>query len=262
MDDHEVARASALTAVTTTPMSPTPPLTHELQTLKSLTNYPAWIFEELRPFLGMQLAEIGGGLGAFTAVIAREHVLRHPGASLDVFEPDTALFDALGKFLHEQFHPLMQAGRLQTIQSEFRSPPQRYDTTILVNVLEHIEDDGRLLDSIYESLAPHGILIVYVPALPWLFSPLDHAVGHFRRYDKRRLHRLFESHHFEVVKAIYMDMAGILPWYLFNVLGRSRAINARLAQLYDRWCVPATKFVERRCGAPLGKNLLIIGQKP
>jgi hypothetical protein len=65
-----------------------------------------------------------------------------------------------------------------------------------------------------------------------------------------------------VVKAIYMDMAGILPWYLFNVLGRSRTINARLAQLYDRWFVPATKFVERRCGAPLGKNLLIIGQKP
>lgn len=243
-------------------MSPTSPLTHELQTLKSLTNYPAWIFEELRPFLGTQLAEIGGGLGAFTAVIARKHVLRHPNASLDVFEPDAALFDALGEFLHEQFHPLMQTGRLQTIQGEFRSPPQQYDTAILVNVLEHIEDDGRLLDSIYESLAPHGKLIVYVPALPWLFSQLDHAVGHVRRYDKRRLRQLFETHRFEVVKAIYMDMAGILPWYLFNVLGRSRTINARLARIYDRWCVPATKFVERRCGAPLGKNLLIIGQKP
>jgi SAM-dependent methyltransferase len=243
-------------------MPPVTPLAHELQTLRLLTNYHAWIFEEIRPFLGAQLAEIGGGLGAFASVLAREHLLRRPEASLEVFEPDSALFAVLDEFLHEQFAPLMQAGRLRTVRGEFHSSPQRYDTAILVNALEHIEDDGRVIDSIYESLAPRGTLIVYVPALPWLFSRLDRDVGHFRRYNKRQLRRLFESSRFEVVKAIYMDMAGILPWYLFNVLGQSRAINARLAQLYDRRFVPATKFVEQRCGAPLGKNLLIIGRRP
>ena len=243
-------------------MPPNTPLTHELQTLKSLTNYHAWIYEELRPFLGMRLVEIGGGIGAFAAVLAREHILRDPGASLDVFEPDATLFAALEELLHEQFAPLMQAGRLRTVQGEFRSAPQRYDTTILVNVLEHIEDDGRLLGSIHKSLAPHGTVIVYVPALPWLFSPLDRDVGHFRRYDKNRLRRLLESHDFKIVKAIYMDMAGIVPWYLLNVLCRAKTINPGLARLYDRWVVPIIKTLERRCGAPLGKNLLIIGQKP
>ncbi len=255
-----MARAALVTAASRT-MPSISPLTNELQTLRSLTNYHAWIFEELRPFLGAHLVEIGGGLGAFAAVLAREHILRRGGASLEVFEPDAALFAALNEFLHEQFVPLMQAGRLRTVQGEFRSAPQRYDTIILVNVLEHIEDDGRLLDSIYESLTPQGTLIVYVPALSWLFSPLDRDVGHFRRYDMPRLRRLFESSRFEIVKAIYMDMAGIVPWYLLNVLCRSRTINPGLARLYDRWGIPVIRALERCTGAPLGKNILMIGRK-
>lgn len=242
-------------------MPPITPLAHELQTLRSLTNYHAWIFEELRPFLGTRLVEVGGGVGAFASVLAREHILRHAGASLDIFEPDAALFAELDELMREQHAPLILAGRLRTIQGEFRSSPQQYDTTVLINVLEHIENDGRMLGLIHESLAPQGTLIVYVPALPWLFSQLDRDVGHFRRYNKRQLRRLFESSRFEVVKAIYMDMPGIVPWYLINVLCRSKTINPRLAQLYDRWAVPVIRTLEQCAGVPLGKNILMIGRK-
>lgn len=255
-----MACAAPVTDAPRTMPSPTP-LTHELQTLKSLTNYHEWIFDELRPFLGIQLVEIGGGIGAFAALLTREHLLGHPEASMEVFEPDPALFASLDEFLHEQFAPLLQTGRLRTIRGEFDSTSRRFDTAILVNALEHIEDDGGLLDSIHASLAPGGTVIVYVPALPWLFSPLDRDVGHFRRYDRHRLRRLFESHHFDIVKAIYMDMAGIVPWYLLNVLCRSRTINPKLARLYDRWIVPVIRALERRTSPPLGKNILMIGRK-
>ena len=255
-----MARAALVTDTPRT-MPPPTPLTHELQTLKSLTNYHAWIFGELESFLGMRVVEIGGGIGTFASLLAREHLLRRPGASLEVFEPDAALFAALDESLREQFAPLMQAGRLKTIPGEFHSPPDRYDTTILVNVLEHIEDDGGLLNTIHGSLAPRGTAIVYVPALPWLFSPLDRDVGHCRRYDMHRLRNLFESRRFEVLKATYMDMAGIVPWYLLNVLCRFRTINPALAKLYDRWGVPVIRALERRTGAPLGKNILMIGRK-
>lgn len=242
-------------------MPPVTKLTHELRTLRSLTNYHAWIFEELRPFLGTQLVEIGGGLGAFASLLAREHILRRPGASLDVFEPDATLFAGLDEFLHGQFAPLIQAGRLRTVHGELHSSPQRYDTCILVNTLEHVEEDGRLLGRIHESLAPRGTVIVYVPALSWLFSPLDQDVGHFRRYDMHHLRSLLESHGYEIAKAIYMDMAGIVPWYLLNVLCRSKTINPGLARFYDRGIVPVLKTLERHIGAPIGKNILMIGRK-
>ncbi len=242
-------------------MPPPTPLTHELQTLKSLANYHAWIFEELRPFLGMRLVEIGGGLGAMASLLAREHLLRNTEASLDVFEPDAALFVGLNESMHEQFTPLMQAGRLRTVEGEYGASSPRYDTVIMVNALEHIEDDGRLFASIHTSLVARGTMIVYVPALPWLFSPLDRDVDHFRRYDMHGLHELFESNHFEIVKAIYMDMAGIVPWYFLNVLFGCRAINPGLARLYDRWGVPVVRAFERHITPPLGKNILMIGRK-
>lgn len=242
---------------------PAPPaLPRELKTLRPLTNYYAWIFEELRPYLGARLVEIGGGIGTFAAVLLRNHVLSRPDTSLDVFEPNTDLYRELDAFLYEHFRPLIQAGRLRTVRDEFRPTPRRYDSTILINALEHIEDDSRLLALIQESLAPQGTVIVYVPALSWLFSPLDRDVGHFRRYDMSPLRRLIESHGFEVVKAIYMDLVGILPWYILNVLCRSRTISPTLARLYDRWGIPAVRTLERRIGAPLGKNILMIGRKP
>lgn len=257
-----MAGAGAVTAAASPGMPSPPALPRELETLRPLTNYYAWIFEELEPFLGARVVEIGGGIGTFAAVLLRNHVLGRPETSLDVFEPDAQLFGKLDTFLREQFRSLIQAGRLRTMRDEFRPSPRRYDSTILINALEHIEDDGRLLASVHESLAPQGTLIVYVPALSWLFSPLDRDVGHFRRYDRRQLRCLFESHGFAVVKAIYMDMAGIIPWYVLNVVCRSRTISPALARLYDRWGIPAIKALEQRTGAPLGKNILMIGRKP
>lgn len=257
-----MALAVAVSPAASPNMLSPPSLPKELQTLRPLTNYYAWIFEELQPFLGARLVEIGGGIGTFAAVLLRTHVLGRSDTSLDVFEPDAELFGRLDIFLHEQFHPLIQAGRLRVIQDEFRPAPRRYDSTILINALEHIEDDGRLLASIHESLAPQGTVIVYVPALSWLFSPLDRDVGHFRRYDMHQLRHLFETHGFAVVKAIYMDMAGIIPWYVLNVVCRSRTISPTLARFYDRWGIPAIRALEQRTGAPLGKNILMIGRKP
>jgi hypothetical protein len=58
-----------------------------------------------------------------------------------------------------------------------------------------------------------------------------------------------------------MDVAGIIPWYLVNVIGRSRSFNPSLAALYDRLGIPLTRCFERSWGAPIGKNLLMAGRK-
>jgi len=243
-------------------MTDTPSPAYELDALKNLTNYYTWIVEETAPFLGSHIAEIGGGIGTFTSLLVQLHVLRHPERSLEVIEPDPTLYQSLVDRLQNRFHDLVLADRLRMTNGTFTRLPQPFDSIVMVNVLEHIQDDEAMVRTIYQSLTPGGTVIVFVPALQQLFSPFDKAAGHFRRYEKHRLQHMLETSGFRIAKAIYMDMAGILPWYLLNVLGRSRAINARLARLYDRWGIPITKFIERRCGAPLGKNLLIIGQKP
>ncbi len=57
-----------------------------------------------------------------------------------------------------------------------------YDVVLLADVLEHVEHHHELLRDLVTELKPGATLIITVPAHPWLWSPHDAALGHFRRY--------------------------------------------------------------------------------
>src|SRR5579863_9056710 len=61
------------------------------------------------------------------------------------------------------------------------------DSVVLVNVLEHILDDERLLSQIQKCLKVGGSLLLFVPASQWNFGSLDEAFEHHRRYSKPAL---------------------------------------------------------------------------
>jgi SAM-dependent methyltransferase len=67
-----------------------------------------------------------------------------------------------------------------------------FDVALLLDVLEHA-DDRRLLDEVCRVLRPGGILVVTVPAMPWLWSYRDEAGGHRRRYTRRSLTQLLSE---------------------------------------------------------------------
>ena len=61
-------------------------------------------------------------------------------------------------------------------------PDATFDAVVLLNVLEHIEDDGEALRRIACLLKPGGVAIIEVPAGPHLYDAYDKALMHFRRY--------------------------------------------------------------------------------
>lgn len=67
-------------------------------------------------------------------------------------------------------------------------PPGRFDGILLLDVIEHVEDDRGFLDELVEhSLADGGWVLVGVPAYQALFSAHDRALRHHRRYSPRQL---------------------------------------------------------------------------
>ncbi len=235
---------------------------YQLELLADIKNYYGWILEEIQPFFGQRLAEIGGGIGTFTELFVGAYLQRDERARLEVFEPTAALFSSLEQTLRSRYASFLESGRLKATAGYFEFyQKQQFDTIIMINVLEHISDDQEFIRNVFRSLPPGGTFVVYVPALQWLYGPVDKKAGHYRRYEKKALQRLFEVEGFEIAKVKYMDMGGILPWYFFHVVGGRESFNPFLAQLYDRWMVPMTRFVEALCGAILGKNLLIVGRK-
>jgi SAM-dependent methyltransferase len=72
-------------------------------------------------------------------------------------------------------------------------PKGSFDLVLLLDVIEHIDDDATFLDS---AVLPHvterSLVVVSVPAYQSLFSSHDDALAHHRRYSPRALRNVLE----------------------------------------------------------------------
>ena len=64
---------------------------------------------------------------------------------------------------------------------------------LMMDVLEHVPDDFRLFSLIAAATPPGAYLLVTVPADQRLWNRHDESFGHYRRYDRRRLARLWDG---------------------------------------------------------------------
>ena len=83
-------------------------------------------------------------------------------------------------------------------------PDACVDATVLLNVLEHIEDDTAALHQVRRILRPGGIAVIEVPAGPHLFDAYDQALHHFRRYRIHELSRTLEACGFDVLRKSHL----------------------------------------------------------
>ena len=77
---------------------------------------------------------------------------------------------------------------------------ETFDLIIMCEVLEHVEQDKKFLEKIFQLLNPGGTLILSVPAHKEWFGPSDREVGHYRRYDKNELIHLLNEKSFNTLK--------------------------------------------------------------
>ena len=62
---------------------------------------------------------------------------------------------------------------------------------LLMDVLEHVQDDRELLADVVAAAPPGAVLLLTVPADAALWGPHDEVFGHFRRYDLVGFRRLW-----------------------------------------------------------------------
>lgn len=78
-------------------------------------------------------------------------------------------------------------------------PDNSVDAVVMLNVLEHIEDDATAIQQVYRILKPGGIAVIEVPAGPNLYDIYDELLKHFRRYKSSDLCGLAKKTDFQVV---------------------------------------------------------------
>jgi SAM-dependent methyltransferase len=103
-------------------------------------------------------------------------------------------------------------GRLMLYNIYDKNPDllKKYSAVLLMDVIEHIDDDVDFLKTATRYLKPGGIVVINVPALMSLFSNYDREAGHVRRYDKKMLSEVFEKAGISTLKMVYWG-GSLLP---------------------------------------------------
>lgn len=98
---------------------------------------------------------------------------------------------------------------------------RKYDVILMMDVLEHIEDDSAALVRIKSHLKPGGKLLLSVPAYQLLWSDHDTMNMHYRRYNRTSLKR--------VIKEAKLKTEFITNWnsMFLPIIAVSRLISRR-----------------------------------
>lgn len=88
--------------------------------------------------------------------------------------------------------------------NHFESIKNRYDLIFMLDVLEHIQDDGTFLNEISNYLEIKGYLLITVPAYNFLYSSHDRFLKHYRRYNLKELIQLINGAYLEPVSYGYL----------------------------------------------------------
>ncbi|MEY4927339.1 MAG: hypothetical protein RI894_1775 [Bacteroidota bacterium] len=142
--------------------------------------------------------------------------------------------------------------------------PEQMNGIFAIDVLEHIEDDRAALRELYNTLAPNGKLLIYVPARMELYSPFDKAIGHFRRYHLPDLKQKALDAGFEIEMIKYHDFLGYFASFYNKLMtsDENAGLNPKAVAIYDKFLVPTTEFIENIIRKPpIGKNVLLVARK-
>ena len=130
------------------------------------------------PANGPRVLDVGAGDAWFSS-----QLLVHLGPSAQITCLDAEYSDAV----------LAELRATTPSQIEFRAerPDTRFDLVLLLDVLEHVDDDLGFLRTIVETnLADEGYVLISVPAWQILFSSHDSRLRHFRRYSPGECRRV------------------------------------------------------------------------
>ncbi len=229
---------------------------YSLETLAETVQYNEWICELMQPWLGMNVLELGTGIGNLTPFFLREN------RKLLAIDIDADLVRRHKERIPT--HPNLTVECI-SLQDVARRPSSigSFDSIVSSNVLEHIPDgiDREVIHAMHILLKEGGHAVHWVPASNAIYGSIDKSFGHHRRYSRSLATTLFAAHGFRVLRCEYWNMPGFFAWWFRGRILRRRSLGKTSTLAFDRYVVPILKRVEPLFPRPFGQSLLIVAQK-
>jgi 2-polyprenyl-3-methyl-5-hydroxy-6-metoxy-1,4-benzoquinol methylase len=81
----------------------------------------------------------------------------------------------------------------------------KFDIITILDVIEHVDEDQKLLESLKDLLTDDGSIVITVPAYQFLFGSHDIIYMHKRRYIKKTLMKVVENSGYQIYKFSYFN---------------------------------------------------------
>ena len=194
------------------------------------------------------ILEVGAGCGSFTRNYINEKI-----DSILLTETDEKNILQLKKLFKNN-------DKIKIIDKKIHHVNQKFDVIIYLHVLEHIKDDKNEIKEATKKLNKNGLLIIMAPAHQKMYSNLDNAVGHFRRYEIEFFRKKFES--LEITSLIFLDSMGYFLYYLNKFFFKNEVYPSKLKIfIWDKLFTPLTVIADFLFRYKIGKCILAVYKK-
>jgi SAM-dependent methyltransferase len=119
------------------------------------------------------------------------------------------------------------------------------DCIIMMDVLEHIENDHDFLKLVLEKLKPQGMVLITVPALQSLYSSHDNFLRHYRRYNHKNLRNLLQNNGVTIEKMHYFYSVLLFPRMLTVLKEKVFPVNKSTNKGIGQWKYAEKAFSTR-----------------
>lgn len=220
----------------------------ELGAFAHARNWKTYVRSFVASHLRGDVLEVGAGIGTTTAAFLDGSV-----RSWTALEPDERLAGQIRSRVSDGATPVeVIVGGLERIPAA-----RHFDCILYIDVLEHIADDGGELGRAAGHLNDCGAIVALSPAHQFLFSEFDRAIGHRRRYDRRRL-RAITPRTLRLVSCRYLDSVGLLLSAANRALLRSSQPSLAQIRIWDCAFVPVARHLDRLLRWRVGKSVLAV----
>ena len=221
-----------------------------LDSLDDAVNYRRWILDLAGGHLAAPILEIGAGHGTFTGELASV-------GHVHAVEPDIQAVEVLRERFGGDPGITINYGGIDRVAAD-----PTFGSAVMINVLEHIEDDAAALRDVWGRLRPGGSLVLWVPAFELLYSDFDRELGHHRRYRRPQLVERVAASGFVVERSKYVNLPGWFAWLLITRLLGRRPTTGPLVTAFDRYVVPVVRRIEAWVPPPFGQSIILMARKP
>jgi SAM-dependent methyltransferase len=158
------------------------------ETLMRVRSHPWWI---ARARLALEVLRRNGIVPPATVI----DVGCGWGVTLDCLE--AAGYTSVGVDISRKILERIDRSARHLIEADLRKPLSplagKADAILLLDVIEHVDDDRQVVGNCAQLLKPCGLAVVSVPARPDLFSEFDQIQGHRRQYLPEDLERALSN---------------------------------------------------------------------